>query len=212
MKMGIALIVVGVILVGAGIFMVVKDSKPEEAVEQMVSRAPQERNVVGADKTQEKSSKEKGNDFEGYVVDLLSASGVSLKEWNQGTTSPGGTYAENELKPDLFISDSKGSSSLEYWVECKYQSRLAQTGFEIEEYQLNRYKKYQGSSRKKVLLAVGIGGESSAPERLYMVPLDSLSRYKHIPQRYLDKYEVTPHSRLSVHIRDYFFNEVFDKK
>lgn len=122
--MGIALIVVGVILVGAGIFLVTRDSKPEEAVEQMASRSPQERNVALADKSQEKSSKEKGNDFEGYVVDLLSASGVSLKEWNQGTTSPGGTYAENELKPDLFISDSKGSSSLEYWWSVNSRAGL----------------------------------------------------------------------------------------
>lgn len=48
--------------------------------------------------------KQKGNLFEGHVADILKANGIRLKQWNQGTTSPEGAFAENELNPDFFVS------------------------------------------------------------------------------------------------------------
>lgn len=156
-------------------------------------------------------SKQKGNDFEGYVADLLKTNSIKISEWNQGATSPGGAYGENELKPDFYVSHNAGRMTLEYWVECKFRSSIPASGFELKDTQAQRYKELQGTSRKKVLITLGVGGNAGSPDRLYIVPLDSLLRYKHIPQKYLDNYAVSL-SEYDKHIREYFFDEVFKKK
>lgn len=63
---------------------------------------------------------------------------------------------------------------------------------------------------KKVLIALGLGGEASNPDRFFLIPIDSLLRYKHIPEKYIVKYRVeNPRREIKEHIRNYFFEEVF---
>ncbi len=42
---------------------------------------------------------------------ILKANGIRLKQWNQGTTSPEGAFAENELNPDFFVSQNLTADS-----------------------------------------------------------------------------------------------------
>lgn len=157
--------------------------------------------------------KEIGNDFEGFVADVLKANGIRLKEWNQGTTSPEGAYAENELNPDFRVIQKSDRGSLEYWIECKYRARLHREGFKLEDYQQNRYESIQGKSKRKVLIALGVGGSPKAPADFYIIPLDTLLRFKRVGHKFLPHYAVeNPRVNLKLHVGDWFYNDVFKNK
>lgn len=219
MKMGLFLIVLGIVSAVAGCILIVRGSASEEVDntqhvverrDEHVSSPSAEAELTSPSAEKPVDNKSKGNSFEAFVADMLKSNSLRIKEWNQGTTSPGGAWGENELKPDFLVGHDAGKMALEYWVECKFRSSVPSSGFELEDLQLKRYKGIQGSSRKKVLIVIGVGGVAASPDRLYVVPLDSLARFKHIPQKYLDGYAVRP-SDFGRHVRNWFFNVVFKK-
>lgn len=157
-------------------------------------------------------SKRKGNEFEDFVADILKANSLTIKEWNKGTVTDNGAFGENALDPDMLVIDRQTKINLEYWLECKFRSSIPSGGFELKDYQMNRYADRQRDSKRKVLVALGLGGSPDNPERFFIIPLDSLLRFKHIPEKYIVKYQVEdPKQNLKRHIRDYFFDAVFKK-
>lgn len=156
---------------------VVKPSEPSNSDTNHVTKPP-----VTADKAveavmPEQTNKEKGNDFEGYVADVMKANAIRLQQWNQGTTSAGGAFAENAKNPDFFVDQKYNDSRIEYWVECKYRSSLHDGKFRLEEYQYNRYKEIQKESKRRIMLAVGVGGNPAKPDNVYLIPLSELPKY-----------------------------------
>lgn len=197
--------------------------RPSEAAINMTepqsshTAAPAHANAEASAEVKEESKttdpKQTGNDFEGFVADMLKANGIALKEWNQGTTSPEGAYAENELNPDFRVIQKSERGSLEYWVECKYRSRLQSEGFMLENYQQERYKSIQGKSKRKILIALGVGGSANSPAQFYVIPLDTLVRFKRVGHKFLPHYVLAnPRSNLKSHVEDWFYNDVFKKK
>ncbi len=157
--------------------------------------------------------KQKGNLFEGHVADILKANGIRLKQWNQGTTSPEGAFAGNELNPDFFVSQKSDRGQLDYWIECKYRASLHREGFRLEDYQLSRYESIQRSSKRKIVVALGVGGAPDSPEKFYLIPLDTLSRFKRVGHKFLPHYIIeNPRQNLRNHMHDWFYNDVFKKK
>lgn len=156
--------------------------------------------------------KQKGNDFEGMMADILKASGLRLLEWNQGTTSPGGAYAENELKPDFLVHQNARGMELRYWVECKYRSSLPANGFYLKDYQSERYQKIQKESKRKVVVVLGVGGRPDSPDKFYVIPLDTITRFKRVGHKFLPHYNLeSPRTNFAGHMSSWFFNEVFKK-
>lgn len=158
------------------------------------------------------SPKQKGNDFEGLMADILKASGLRLLEWNQGATSPGGAYAENELKPDFLVCQNARGMELRYWVECKYRSSLPANGFYLKDYQSERYQKIQKESKRKVVVVLGVGGRPDSPDKFYVIPLDTITRFKRVGHKFLPHYNLeSPSAKFAGHMSSWFFNEVFKK-
>lgn len=240
--MGIILVIIGAILMGCGFFFTfsgkekVKDltgnmnkesfadkttaQNPDPSI-QAAQTSELSKSHLNSSKNTEPSSvtdnasdadaKQKGNDFEGYVADILKANDMRLKEWNQGTSSPDGVYAENEFNPDFRVVDK--DKNLEYWVECKFRSSLPPKGFSLEETQLSRYHQIQGKTKKKVLIALGVGGTATEPDRFYIIPVDTLVQYKRIGPGFLPNYSLNnPKINFKKQVRDWFYEEVFQKK
>lgn len=241
MKMNIALIIIGAILVIIGCFRQFisspdkrtnaeielgdgqkSDSKfqPSEESEHSYADNKSESVYNKSSKEEDKKdlpiadeSKKKGNDFEAFTADMLKACGVRIKEWHQGTITDEGAYAEDIFNPDFFLEHKFDGRKLEYWLECKFRSEIPERGFELDEKQIGRYKAKQGESKKKVLIFLGVGGSAKNPNSFYLIPVDSLARYKHIPQKYLEKYRLnSPRQNFNGRIKGYFFEEVFNKK
>ena len=228
--MGILLIVVGAALLICGIVMVstnnasTKPSQPKVVVaekhvqDSMTASAPAqpmqpaiEIGEIGESKDAELSKKEKGNQFENFVANCFTDRNIfRVLEWNQGTTSTEGVYAESNVNPDFKIKH-KFSDSFEctYWVECKYQTRRNNGALTFHDYQIERYRIIQRNSHVKVFMAVGVGGTPDAPASFYLIPLDSIKDHSVAATELSQYYLSEPHTRLAAHIKHYFQTKVF---
>lgn len=161
------------------------------------------------------SAKEKGNSFEDYVANLFKDRNVfSVLEWNQGQTSSEGVYAENDKNPDFKIQQTLSDGfKLTYWVECKYRNHFDSADcIVIKNYQLSRYRKIQRESRRKILVAVGIGKEPNSPSQFYLIPLDSITGEEISKDDLRPFYMSTPATQFAPRTADWFQNQVFKKK
>lgn len=208
--MGTVLIIVGAIIAGIGVVMTVSNHEKSDnnADIETTSKTVAE-DAHQQPKENQSDLKTKGNNFEAYIADELKESGCRLIEWNQGTTTPNGNYAENEFKPDFLIGQKARGLDLAYWVECKYKSKLSKQGFMLEKPQFERYAETQHESRKKILIVLGVGGQSDKPDQIYVIPLDTIKEYKRVGLKYIDHYKT---DNLTESIEDWFFEEVFQKK
>ena len=211
MKMGITLLIVGVIVAISGIVLICcnRNKTSEESKEATVQ--VQEVQEVQKPAESKKTNKEKGNDFEGYIADVLAENGITIKEWNQGAISSGGNMAGNALNPDFFVSQPSEPTPLEYWVESKWRKDCPET-FAIKETQFDRYRQIQRESKRKIIIAVGIGGSPSAPKSVYFVPLDSLKEGKISVDEMRHFYLSNPGRDFRGRMQRWFRNEVFNKK
>ncbi|MBD5185150.1 MAG: hypothetical protein HDS92_00930 [Bacteroidales bacterium] len=225
MKMNVVLMIIGGLIFAVGVAMTFTKAAPEDTVNPSTTEVSSEKPAMAevsakpshpqAESTQSEpqakdDSKSKGNDFEDYVANILKANSITIKEWNKGTVTYEGAFGENALNPDMFAVDKETKLGLEYWIECKFRSYLTSEGFKLDEKQLERYKRIQKSSKRKILIALGLGGEASSPERFFIIPLDSLVENKHIQKQNLADYQLyNPKKNLKEHVRNYFFKEVF---
>lgn len=156
--------------------------------------------------------KEIGNAFENFIANLFTdKSTFTVLEWNQGTTSTRGVYAENDKNPDFRIKQAFRKSGLEYWVECKYRTLHDDGIILIKKYQLDRYRGIQRSSRIKIFVAIGVGKDPENPDALYIVPLDSI-KDENIRLDEISRFKVAKNGiAFSDYIRDYFCKHVFRK-
>jgi hypothetical protein len=118
--------------------------------------------------------KEKGDEFEKYVVQKFDKKYFSISEW-AGDKYVKGNYAKTTLQPDLKIRFKLKETIKDFSVECKYRSNYYKNGIEwCKEYQLKNYKKFATETGIPVFIVIGIGGTSYSPEELFIVPLDKI--------------------------------------
>lgn len=221
MKMGYFLIVVGIVLTISGGVLVYGSKNPESKAQmESPTESPAESQEViaqeviaesPAPQSDEKSAKEKGNEFEGYIADILKQNGINIKEWNQGSVSPNGAIAQNALNPDFFVEQPGDKFPLEYWIEAKWRNSRGER-FSLDQEQFSRYKETQRSSKRKIILALGFEGSPAAPKSVYFVPLDSLSNGQISFGQLKHFYLSNPGRDFKNRMDRWFKNEVFKKK
>ena len=163
------------------------------------------------DKKTEQSAKEKGNDFEEVLANMFRKNKIRILEWNQGTVTKAGAMGENALRPDFFLSQEINGKPVQYWVEAKYRSKIGEFFF-LQDYQFERYKKHQRESKRKIIIAIGVGGIPSSPHSFYFVPLDILEDGK-VSRDVMKTYFLSnPVRDFPGRMERWFLNEVFKKK
>lgn len=119
-------------------------------------------------------TKKKGDDFEKFIVQKFSKKYYKVKEW-AGDKYVKGVYAETTIQPDLVLELELGNISQEFSVECKWRRIFDKGGLEFaSEKQLENYKSFQKKKDIPVFIAIGVHGEPSSPEQLYVVPLEEI--------------------------------------
>lgn len=115
-------------------------------------------------------SEMKGRRFEEFIVRLTSdASRFTCLNWSSDKYVDG-IYSRDSLMPDLYLRHRLDMATVEYYVECKYRSSLPDGTLDIN-CQMNRYRRMISADNKKELfIAVGLGGNPSEPESLYIIP------------------------------------------
>ena len=64
-------------------------------------------------------------------------------------------------------------------MASKHTKRFTQPLFEPE--QITRYQEYEAEKAQNVFIILGIGGEPSMPEELYLIPIDAISQIQSKP-------------------------------
>ena len=119
----------------------------------------------------------KGREFEDFVLSELLGIGtkgntMKLLEW-RGDKSIAGVFPESNRYPDFVISLCKGKKVA---LECKWRRKLPASlrkdVFSTEKMEL--FKAYSEENSISVWFILGVGGEPSAPELLYLIPLSAV--------------------------------------
>lgn len=169
MTIGIILILIGVCAIVSGIVFIRKDTvsavakTPPFKADELIEKAPKA-----------KTDKQKGDDFEKYVVQKFSKSYFSILEW-ASDKYVNGTYAISNTHPDLTLKFKFKEVDTDFAVECKYRSDYYKNGVEwCTGRQMINYKAFAKEKNIKVFVVIGIGGIATAPEELYIIPLTEI--------------------------------------
>lgn len=119
----------------------------------------------------------KGREFEDFVLSELLGIGtkgntMKLLEW-RGDKSIAGVFPESNRYPDFVISLERRKKVA---LECKWRKQLPaslkQDVFSSDRIEL--FKSYSDENNIPVWFIIGVGGEPSAPELLYLVSLSDV--------------------------------------
>lgn len=150
----------------------------------------------------------KGREFEDFVLelfDLSESSAYSLIDW-RGDKTMGNISPANNGYPDFLIEYRKGKTKLYFSVECKWRAFFSRHPNKplLTPEQLKRYQSYADDKRQRVTIVLGIGGEPSMPEELYLIPIEAFQQVKLSPSS-IQKYkrqELNKHFTLEEFYKD----------
>lgn len=135
------------------------------------------------------TNKEKGDQFEDFVIQTLATLDNSVKLISQASDyHKNGISAEENKEPDLKFT----LQTQAFAVECKWRQNFDNEGKInwAKDYQIANYNKFQSENKQKVFIAIGIGGTANAPEKLYLVPLYRLTK-SIATENYIADFEVS---------------------
>lgn len=132
----------------------------------------------------------KGREFEDFVLELFDINGnnlYSLLEW-RGDKSTGDVHPISNSYPDFVFEYKKGKKH--FSIECKWRNYIPtrKNYLLLSTEQISCYKEYSKEKGMDVHIILGIGGEPSMPEELYIIPLDSIQSAQSSPSQ-LKKYK-----------------------
>jgi hypothetical protein len=143
-------------------------------------------------------AKQKGDDFEKFMVKKFSPRYYKIKEW-RGDKFVDGLYAETNKDPDIVLEYNWNGRQQQFAIECKYRSSFYQGAVEwAKERQVLHYQAFMQRTNIPTFIVLGMGGTPTDPQRVYIIPV--LEVNKHI----LTEYELRPFLRKTQ--SDFFFD------
>jgi|KBSSwiStaDraftv2_1062776.scaffolds.fasta_scaffold52124_2 hypothetical protein len=137
---------------------------------------------------------EKGRLFEEYIIKLFNERHFSLQEWRKSEKRTGFIPFTHSF-PDLELI-FMGKMNHRFAIECKWKQEFKNGKIEwAEEKKIRVYKQFQKEKRMIVFIAIGIGGEPSNPEKLFVTPLDKICMHCEVYESDLLKYNHKPTRR-----------------
>jgi hypothetical protein len=117
----------------------------------------------------------KGYLFEKYIQRLFSNQGrFEFIYFNHPRLHIYGREAAKATFPDLKVLFHSSERTYKFAIECKWSKSLGNGNsfIWVQPDTLKRYQLYQKIHRIPVFIAIGVAGEASNPERLYVTHLD----------------------------------------
>ena len=117
-------------------------------------------------------NKRKGDDFEKFVVKILSKNKyLKIKRWT-GDKYVDGIYDKTNQQPDLLIECMLKGEFSNFAIECKWRNGLGVNYVQIaKNEQLSRYRAIKEIDKIPVFIVLGVGGTPNRPDNLYVLPL-----------------------------------------
>jgi len=116
-----------------------------------------------------------GYHFEKYIERLFSNQGrFEFIYFNHPRLHMYGRDAAKSTFPDLKVLFHSTQRTYKFAIECKWSKTLGngKSFIWVQPETLRRYHLYQKTYRIPVFIAIGVSGEASNPERLYVTHLD----------------------------------------
>ena len=113
------------------------------------------------------------NPFIPELFDLNVTNAYSLIEWRSDKTT-GEISPVSNCYPDFVLEYKEGKYKKIFSVECKWRDHIPKciTTPLISPEQIARYQEYSIEMNQDVFIVLGVGGEPSMPEDLYVIPID----------------------------------------
>tara|TARA_R110001592_G_scaffold325782_6_gene606394 strand:- start:28063 stop:28674 length:612 start_codon:yes stop_codon:yes gene_type:complete len=177
-NMAYLLIIIGLAITATGGYMLTKT--PSKAIE------TQDTNTIRSESNNASSfeeNKAKGDAFEKFVVKQFNKKYFTLQEW-RGDKYVEGTYPVSNHFPDLEVSFELKEVKDHFAVECKWRKDYYKGAIKwANDNQIVNYKEYAQKTKLPVYVVIGVGGTSSIPNELFVIPLAEIK----YPSLYKDK-------------------------
>jgi hypothetical protein len=136
----------------------------------------------------------RGNEFEQYMrITLFPRETYDLFFKTDQTNKNSDGLRVNLKHPDYKFK-SKGLG-IEFYVEAKFRARFQDQILEwCKFFELRRYQEIDNVT--PVVIAIGLGGKPSLPERVFLVPVKHIKFVKLYPSL-MQKYEIAPGDSIS---------------
>lgn len=161
------------------------------------------------EKAMKTSSFKKGEDFEKFIeFNLFSINLFTLIHRTNNKNQNKERFAENTKLPDFKFRSEKNLT--EFYVEAKYRSRLNSNNQLdlMKESQFDRFNAIEYKEKTPIYLLVGLGGEPSDPNKIYLIPLKDFKQGK-ITELFLEKHLI---QQKNIKQEDLNLNEYFNEK
>jgi hypothetical protein len=146
-------------------------------------------------KVETPDSFEKGRLFENYIIELFNKKHFGLVAWRMAQKGIDNSLLIDYSKPDLELI-FEGKKKYRFAIECKWRQEFRSGKIEwASQNQIRTYKNFEKRYRIEVFVAVGIGGDPSNPEKLFVTPLCNISKYTEVYESDLLHYERKPTRR-----------------
>jgi hypothetical protein len=144
---------------------------------------------------------EKGRLFEDCIIKLFNEKHFKLIKWRKAEKVTDNSYLFDRSNPDLELV-FVGAKRHRFAVECKWRKEFIAGKIDwANSYQICVYEDFQQQNRIPVFIAIGVGGEPSNPEKLFVTPLDQISMFTEVYES-----ELIPYKRKPTH--RFFYNTV----
>ena len=116
-------------------------------------------------------------EFEKYVVARFDMSRFNLFYWKGSRDISHDAY----INPVLEFDYQENTAVVPFAIECRWMRDFENNGVMWATFdEIERYKNYERSSLRTVFVVIGVGGETSYPKNLFIVPLSRIPRHMEV--------------------------------
>lgn len=146
-------------------------------------------------------SYEKGRLFEEYVTKLFNDQHFKLKDWRKAERISFSELPKNHCDPDLELIFGRGQ--YKFAVECKWRNEFNDgiLRWDKKDKSLETYRNYSRENNIPVFIVIGVGGDPSNPEKMFVTPLEKICSSVEIVESDLMPYKRKPTHKFFYDIR-----------
>lgn len=138
------------------------------------------------------NSYEKGQLFEQYIINLFNQNSFELNNWRKSERHKDNVLLKDCANPDLELIFGR-YKKYRFAVECKWREKFIEGKITwASNYQICSYLDFENRCRIPVFIAIGIGGEPSMPEKLFVTPLRNIEMFSEVYETDLIPYKRKP--------------------
>jgi hypothetical protein len=138
---------------------------------------------------------EEGRLFEQYIINLFNKKNFRLETWRESRKKDKESIPLEHSYPDLELI-FVGAKKYRFAVECKWRSKFNHGKIRwAKPRHLESYIGFQLRFGIPLFIAIGIGGQPSSPQKLFVTPFQNINRYTEVYESQLIPFERKPTHR-----------------